>query len=57
MYAAALLGITHLTKKKESVLEPFKRTVQLADEEQKKALNELEDAVSELSKVMEEKSK
>lgn len=54
---AAFAAITHVMKKRESVLEPFKRTVKLADEEQDKALNELECAVQELTKVIEEKSK
>ena len=54
---AAFAAITHVMRKKESVLEPFKRTVQLADEEQDKAMNELNSAMQELTKVIEEKSK
>lgn len=54
---AALMGIAHITRKRESPLEPFKRTAQLADEEQEKAFTELECALQELKRVVEEKSK
>ena len=54
---AAFATIAHAMQKKESPLEPFKRTVQIAEDERDKALSELNSAVEELTKVLEEKSK
>lgn len=42
-------------RKKESPIAPFKRTAELAEEEQRKALKELEDATCELVRVVAEK--
>jgi hypothetical protein len=38
----SVIAVAALIKKKESVLEPFKRTAQLVDDEHEKAIRELE---------------
>lgn len=53
----AFAAITHVIRKRESPLEPFKRTAQLAEAEQEKAFVNLDNAVQELMKAVEEKSK
>lgn len=53
-WAAALLSVS-LLKKKESPIEPFKRTAALVDEMHNKAVNDLECATRELIQEIEKK--
>lgn len=53
-WLASAVAISFL-KKRESVLEPYRRVIEQADEEQKKAVNELETATKELVRVVSEK--
>jgi hypothetical protein len=51
----ATVAAVSILKKKESPITPFKRTAELAEYEQKKALRDLEDATKELVRVVAER--
>lgn len=53
-WLASAAAISFL-RKRESRIEPFKRTVELAEQEQQKAVKDLEDATNELMKLMAER--
>jgi len=53
-WLAATLGVA-MIKRKESPIEPFKRTAELAEREQQKALQDLEEATTKLIKIVAER--
>lgn len=51
----SLIAVAALVRKKESYVEPFKRTAQLADDEHEKALRDLECATTTLVEEVKKK--
>lgn len=52
---AAITGIVSPKRRKESPLEPFKRSYELANDEEKRAFKELECATNDLACLIENK--